>query len=844
MKNKKLAFQWAPLLAITASTVALGQYFPPSGGGTGPTTNPVSIAQGGTGAATAPANSYFGNNTGSTAAPSYITFPAVGTGTVTNVATGTGLTGGPITTTGTISLANIGTNTVLGSIAGGAPAALTKVQLTTLVNPATDLLSGGIPALTDAQIIVGKTGSNAQAVTITGDITFTNAGVGTLKNTGPGVTSATYSNVTIDAQGRVTALSSGAAPTGTVTSVAFTGDGTIYNAAVTGSPVTTSGTFAPTLHTQAASTFFGNGTGSTATPVFMTNTVATAALNQFTATLQGVVPLSGGGTINFLRADGIWVPPSGSGTITASPQFQLASYSAAGTSNTLTGMPYFVDNNQAGWFDIGKVVGDTGVINCYAGTTTTGLSRIFGGTTGGQVQAGGNNSGGTGAAVLQGSTTVSGQLTTNGSTSGSLTWTCPAVAGSGTVFTGPTVALTEITGAAAVNNSVVLQSTAGARSTSAAAYKPGLYGDGADGATTTWTRPDLNATTLAVSSTTGPTTFGRITIQCTSTADFNASTLINLNGLGYAGGEAARDVAIFGGDSGTGPASGQGGVVNASATGPGNGGAGGGGSITGGVGTGAAGAKAVPLGLLDMGSGGAGGSGTGNITGAGGAGGGYGKLMAAGAIILQTSAVLKADGNNGASMNATATGCPSGGAGGTWFFGSDTSINLAAGTVSAKGGTGGAATGSSTGQGGAGGGGGQAWLESPSNINSLVTAAAFAGGAGGAAGTAGAAGGAGFNGIITLITGKPNAPLISWLERGDLEGFHLVRTEVERISYDAGHGREITHSQLAEIAASYCDGNSQIMYVALMGGNADFGFGIYDYGKHCWVVKCRREDVA
>src|SRR5215472_16146427 len=52
-----------------------------------------------------------------------------------------------------------------------------------------------------------------------------------------------------------------------------------------------------------------------------TPTQATAALNLFTNTLQGLVPGSGGGTTNFLRADGTWA--AAGGTLTgsgASPQ--------------------------------------------------------------------------------------------------------------------------------------------------------------------------------------------------------------------------------------------------------------------------------------------------------------------------------------------------------------------------------------------------------------------------------------------------------------------------------------------------------------------------------------------
>jgi hypothetical protein len=39
----------------------------------------------------------------------------------------------------------------------------------------------------------------------------------------------------------------------------------------------------------------------------------TAQLNLFTSALKGLVPLSGGGTTNFLRADGTWVAPPGGG---------------------------------------------------------------------------------------------------------------------------------------------------------------------------------------------------------------------------------------------------------------------------------------------------------------------------------------------------------------------------------------------------------------------------------------------------------------------------------------------------------------------------------------------------
>lgn len=64
------------------------------------------------------------------------------------------------------------------------------------------------------------------------------------------------------------------------------------------------------LANMAAHTFKGNNTGSTADPLDLTATELTAELNTFTSSLKGLVPASGGGTSNFLRADGTFAAPS------------------------------------------------------------------------------------------------------------------------------------------------------------------------------------------------------------------------------------------------------------------------------------------------------------------------------------------------------------------------------------------------------------------------------------------------------------------------------------------------------------------------------------------------------
>lgn len=67
------------------------------------------------------------------------------------------------------------------------------------------------------------------------------------------------------------------------------------------------------LTDMAANSIKGNNTGVAGDPLDLTTAQVTAMINNFTSSLSGTVPASGGGTTNFLRADGTWSAPSGGG---------------------------------------------------------------------------------------------------------------------------------------------------------------------------------------------------------------------------------------------------------------------------------------------------------------------------------------------------------------------------------------------------------------------------------------------------------------------------------------------------------------------------------------------------
>ncbi len=153
-----------------------------------------------------------------------------------------------------------------------------------------------------------------------------------------GVAANTYNNVTVNAQGQVTGGSNVSYVTGNQT-ITLSGDVTGSGAtaittaiapnAVTGAKILDGTVVNADLANMGANTIKGNNTAGPAAPADLTGTQVTAMLDNFTTTTKGLAPLSGGGTANYLRADGTWAaPPNTGGTVTS-----------VGTGAGLTGGP-------------------------------------------------------------------------------------------------------------------------------------------------------------------------------------------------------------------------------------------------------------------------------------------------------------------------------------------------------------------------------------------------------------------------------------------------------------------------------------------------------------------------
>jgi hypothetical protein len=185
------------------------------------------------------------------------------------------------------------TSTILGRVTAGVGNVeeLTGTQATTLLDVFTTLLKGLAPASG------GGTANYLRA-----DGTWA-APPGTTPAAPPDATYVTLStNATLTNERTL-------AGEATVISITDGGAGNPVTVGISANGVT----YAKIQDVSATSRFLGRITGGAGDIEELTGTQATTLLDNFTSALDGLAPASGGGTTTYLRADGTWQTPPGSG---------------------------------------------------------------------------------------------------------------------------------------------------------------------------------------------------------------------------------------------------------------------------------------------------------------------------------------------------------------------------------------------------------------------------------------------------------------------------------------------------------------------------------------------------
>lgn len=210
------------------------------------------------------------------------------------------------------------TSRILGRITAGAGSMeeLTGTQVTTLLDTFTSTLKGLVP------LSGGGTSNFLRA-----DGTFA-VPAGTTVGANP---TASVGLAAVNGVATTYLRSDGAPALDVSISPTWSGTHTFSNTPVVPAA---SWTYAKIQNVSATSRFLGRITAGAGSMEELTGTQATSLLNVFTSTLNGLAPLSGGGTTNFLRADGTWAAPSGGGGTPADPTASVGLTAVNGSAST------------------------------------------------------------------------------------------------------------------------------------------------------------------------------------------------------------------------------------------------------------------------------------------------------------------------------------------------------------------------------------------------------------------------------------------------------------------------------------------------------------------------------
>lgn len=195
---------------------------------------------------------------------------------------------------------------------GGAPtgAAYVTIGANATLTAERALTQGAGIAITDggANSTVTIAASGVSTAELGGDITT--AGKALLDDANAAAQRTTLGLAAIAASGSASDLGAGTVPAAQMP--ALTGDVTM-TAGTTTTAIAANAVTNADLADVPTATFKGRTTAGTGDPEDLTATQATALLNTFNSTTKGLVPASGGGTTNFLRADGTFAAPPGGG---------------------------------------------------------------------------------------------------------------------------------------------------------------------------------------------------------------------------------------------------------------------------------------------------------------------------------------------------------------------------------------------------------------------------------------------------------------------------------------------------------------------------------------------------